>query len=63
MNTDGPIVQQVRETASKISERFGHDLRRYCSYLRSKQQKTGHPVVGQVTVVQSGKAPPSRQTR
>jgi len=55
MNSDGAIVQQVRETAARISERFGHDLRRYCAYLRTKQKQTGHPVVGQVTVVESGR--------
>lgn len=63
MTTDGPIVQQVREAAAKISERFGHDLRRYCSYLRSKQAKSGHPVVGQVTVVSSSDGSPPRQSR
>jgi hypothetical protein len=54
MNSDGPIVQRVRESATKISERFSNDLRRYCAYLRSKQQNSGHPVVGQVTVVANG---------
>jgi len=57
MNTDGPIVQRVRESATKISERFGHDLRRYCTYLRSRQHKREHPVVGQVTVVANDRTP------
>ena len=60
MTTDGPIVEKVRESAINISKRFGHDLRRYCAYLRSKQNDSGHPVVGQVTVVEAGKTSPLR---
>jgi hypothetical protein len=38
MTYESPIVQEVRERAMKISERFGHDLHKYCEYLRDQKK-------------------------
>jgi hypothetical protein len=51
MSEESPIVREVRERALKISERFGHDLSRYCIYLREREKRHPRNVVNQVTVV------------
>jgi hypothetical protein len=53
MSEESPIVEEVRARAMKISERFGHDLQRYCSYLREQERKHPHRVVSQITVVRA----------
>lgn len=53
MNTDSPIVDEVRRRRHEISERFAHDLRAYTRHLREVQEQSRdrHPIVNQVTVV------------
>ncbi len=51
MSGDGPIVAEVRERAMRISERFGHDLRRYAAHLKQVEEAHRSRVVGQITVV------------
>jgi hypothetical protein len=53
MTEDSPIVQEVRERALRIEERFGHDLHQYCEYLRKQEKKHPDRLVDQVAVVQS----------
>ena len=51
MNSDSVIVEEVRDRAARISERFGHDLYRYAKHLADIQDKHRERVVSQVTVV------------
>ncbi len=53
MSDQSSIVEEVRARAMKISEQFGHDLHKYCAYLREQQQKHPQRVVDQITVVRS----------
>jgi phosphoserine phosphatase len=53
MTEDGPIVEEVRRRAMQISERFGHDPRRYLEHLKLLQEREKDRVVGQPTVVPS----------
>ncbi len=53
MSYESPIVQEVRERAMKISERFGHDLHKYCEYLRDQENKHPKRIVNQIAVIRS----------
>ncbi len=53
MSTDGPIVDEVRRRRHEISERYGHDLRRYGEHLMEAQKEHADRLVDQVTVVKS----------
>ncbi|HEY4760446.1 MAG TPA: hypothetical protein VIH42_07695 [Thermoguttaceae bacterium] len=53
MTEESPIVQEVRGRAMQIEERFGHNLHKYCEYLREQEKKHPDRVVDQVTVVRS----------
>lgn len=53
MNSDSPIVEEVRKRRCELSERFGHDLRAYYEHLREVQDKYRTRVVSQLTVVRS----------
>ncbi len=53
MNTDSPIVEEVRERRRQLSERFDNDLRKYGEHLREVQEKFQSRVVDQITVVRS----------
>jgi hypothetical protein len=53
MRDDSSLVSEIRQRAMKISEQHGHDLHRYCEYLRQKQREHPHRVVSQITVVPS----------
>jgi hypothetical protein len=53
MTYESPIVQEVRERAMKISERFGHDLHKYCEYLREQEKKHPERVVDQIVIIRS----------
>jgi hypothetical protein len=53
MMQESPIVQEIRERALKISERFNHDLQNYCEYLNEQEKKHPEKIVDQITVVQS----------
>jgi hypothetical protein len=48
---DSPIVEEVRGRAMQVSQRYGHDLHRYCDHLREKQAESRQRLVSQVTVV------------
>jgi hypothetical protein len=54
MKDDSPVVEEIRERATRISERFGHDLHKYCEYLREQEKKHPKRIVDQITVVRSG---------
>ncbi|MBN1346926.1 MAG: hypothetical protein JXQ73_29825 [Phycisphaerae bacterium] len=61
MTQDGPIVDEVRRRAMSISERYGHDPRKYLEHLKRIQEQERDRVVGQPTVVRKnppGEAPP-----
>ncbi len=45
------IVREVRDRAMKIDDRFGHDLHKYCEYLRQQERQHPDRVVSQITVV------------
>ena len=51
MNSDGPIVDEVRKRRREISERFGHDIYAYGRYLKELEKINRDRVVSQVTVV------------
>ncbi len=51
MIADSPIVQEVRERAHRISERFGHDLKEYAKHLKQIEKQHTGTVVSQITVV------------
>jgi chemotaxis methyl-accepting protein methylase len=53
LTNERSIVQEVRERAMRISERFGHDLHKYCEYLREQEKKHPDKLVDQITIVQS----------
>jgi hypothetical protein len=57
MSEESPVVQEVRDRAMKISERFGHDLHRYCQFLRERERKNPQRVVSQITVVRPSNPP------
>ena len=40
MMEESPIVREVRERAMQIEARFGHDLHKYCEYLREQERNT-----------------------
>jgi hypothetical protein len=51
MTSESPIVEDVRDRAMRISERFQHDVHKYCAHLREKEKEHPHRVVSQITVV------------
>ncbi len=51
MSSDSPIVDEVRRRRQELSERYGHDLRRYAEHLREIETRNAVRVVSQVTVV------------
>ena len=51
MNSDGPIVDEVRRRRLEISAEYDHDLRKYADHLREIQDKLADRVVNQLTVV------------
>jgi phosphoserine phosphatase len=53
MNSDSPIVEEVRRRAMAISEQYGHDLRKYVEHLRQIQAENASRVVSQLTVVRA----------
>jgi hypothetical protein len=53
MTDESAIVQEVRQRAAQISQRFGHDLHKYCEYLREQEKKHPEKMVDQLAVVQS----------
>jgi hypothetical protein len=61
MTEDSVIVQEVRQRAAQISERFGHDLHKYCEYLREQEKKHPEKMVDQIAVVQSASLKNPRQ--
>lgn len=62
MNSESAIVNEVRERAMAISDRFGHDLHQYAEYLRRMQAdpRNRDRVVSQVTVVPARADTPRR---
>ncbi len=63
MIQDSPIVEEVRRRAMTISERFGHDPRKYLEHLRQVQEQEKDRVVGQPTVVQESPTTQPTQSR
>ena len=55
MRADSPIVEEVRERARRISQRFGDDLKAYVRHLKEIEEKHRSRVVSQVTVVAARK--------
>ena len=51
VKADSSIVEEVRERAQRISERFGHDLRAYARHLKEIEDRNRSRVVSPVTVV------------
>jgi hypothetical protein len=47
------IVREVRERATQIEARFGHDLHKYCEYLREQEKEHPDHMVDQIAVVRS----------
>lgn len=62
MNTDSPIVEEVRKRRCELSERFGHDLCAYYEHLQQVQAKYQSRIVDQVTVVRSCGTANQRET-
>lgn len=58
MKADSPIVEEVRERAERLSERFGHDLRRYAAHLKEIESAHRDRLVSQVTVVPADRQSP-----
>lgn len=59
MTNESSIVQEVRQRAMQISQRFDHDLHKYCAYLREQEKKHPDRVVDQIAVVRSEDFPKS----
>ena len=55
MRSDSVIVEEVRERARQISERFGNDLEAYVRHLQEIEDEYRSRVVRQVTVVAARK--------
>lgn len=53
MTNESPIVQEVRSRAMQISQRFDHDLHKYCEYLREQEKKHPDRIVDQIAIVRS----------
>ncbi len=51
MTSEGPIVEEVRQRAQELSERFGHDLQAYCKHLKEIEEKYRDREVSRITVV------------
>ena len=60
MDLDSPIVEEVRQRALRLSERFDHDLRRYAEHLRQVEEACRDRLVDQVTVIRSVERPADR---
>lgn len=54
MNSDSPIVDEVRARAMAISARYAHDLRAYAAHLADVQRAHAERVVDQPRVVVGG---------
>jgi hypothetical protein len=52
MREGSPIVNEVRERAMRISNRYGHDPRAYFKHLKDLENKEKSHVVSQITVVE-----------
>lgn len=57
MNSDGPIVDDVRRRRGEISTRFGDDLDRYFQHIRELQEQHRDRLVNQITVVRGQQGP------
>lgn len=53
MDSDGPILSEIRERAQDISSRFDNDLDKYVAYLKKKEAEHPQRLVSQLTVVHS----------
>jgi hypothetical protein len=53
MMEESPIIREVRQRAMQIDERFGHDLHKYCAYLREQEKKHADRIVDQISVIRS----------
>ena len=53
MNSDGPIVDDVRRRRGEISSRFGDDLDRYFEHIRKLQEQHPDRLVNQIAVVRA----------
>ena len=42
---DDPIVAEVRAARARLSERFGHDLKKIAEYLKKREKEGGRKVV------------------
>ncbi|MFQ5411664.1 MAG: hypothetical protein ACE5EC_05180 [Phycisphaerae bacterium] len=50
MSKDSPIVDEVRRRRHKISEKFGHDLRKYGEHLMELQKEYQDRLVDRDTI-------------
>lgn len=62
MNSDGPIVDDVRRRRGEISSRFGDDLDRYFEHIRAIQEQHRDRLVNQITIVR-GQPGPKEQVK
>ena len=53
MSRESPIVEEIRERCLRISEEFGHDLRKYAEHLKEVESKYPERLVNQITVVKA----------
>ena len=51
MNSDSPIIEEVRQRRNDISAQFDHDLNKYYEHLVRVQSSYGTRLVNQVAVV------------
>jgi len=50
---DSPIVEEVRQRRSILSERYEHNLQKYYEHLRELQSQYASRLVNQITVIRS----------
>jgi hypothetical protein len=60
VNSDGPIVDEVRQRRAEISARFGDDLDRYGQHIRELQEQYRDRLVNQLTIVRGSPQPPQQ---
>lgn len=51
MKEESILIDEVRQRAFKISEKFGHDLKAYARHLKEIEEANRSRVVSQITVV------------
>lgn len=55
--TDDPVVSEVRRARAELSERCGHDLRRFGEMMREIEKESGRTYVAPKKKAGAGGAP------